>query len=155
MAEINKGGRPPKYTNVDDLSLKIDEYFIFVQGEKISKEIENLKTGEIDVIDVWIRYPERITITGLALFLGFDSKSTLYEYQKKARFSYPIKRGILKVEQQYESNLYERNPAGAIFALKNFGWKDKSEVDVDHTTGGDKIQWVENKTYSDNGKDSE
>jgi len=152
MAEKNKGGRPPIYKNPDDLAAKIDEYFEFIKGEKISKKIENLKTGDIEVVDVWIRYPERITITGLALFLGFADRQSLQDYKKRPKFSFPIKRAMTRIEQGYENQLFERNPAGAIFALKNFGWKDKSEVDIDHTSGGDKIQWVENKTY---GKDSE
>jgi hypothetical protein len=139
MEEKNKGGRPPKYTNADDLSAKIDDYFIFVQGEKITKTVTDPKTGESTDVDIWIRYPERITITGLALFLGFDSRQSLYDYQKKSKFSYPIKRALTIVEQQYENQLFERNPAGAIFALKNFGWKDKTEVDVDHTSKGDSI----------------
>lgn len=147
-------GRPPKYSNADELSLKIDEYFVFVQGEKITKQVINHKTGEVEDVDIWIRYPERITVTGLALFLGFDSRSTLYEYQKKKQFSYSIKRALTHIEQQYENQLFERNPSGAIFALKNFGWKDKTEVDVDHTSGGNPIQWNEVKTYTA-GKDAE
>lgn len=39
---------------------------------------------------------------------------------------------------EYEQRLNTANSAtGPIFALKNFGWTDKQEVDV--TTGGDKI----------------
>jgi hypothetical protein len=36
----------------------------------------------------------------------------------------------LKVEHSYEVMLREsKNPAGAIFALKQFGWTDKQEID--------------------------
>ena len=36
------------------------------------------------------------------------------------------------------------NTTGAIFALKNMGWKDKSEVEQ---SGGLAINWHEEKTY--------
>ena len=147
-------GRPPKYSNADELSVKIDEYFIFVQGEKITKQVLDPKTGELNEVDVWIRHPERITVTGLALFLGFADRQSLQDYKAKKQFSFPIKRAMTRIEQEYENQLFERNPSGAIFALKNFGWRDKTEVDVDHTTGGDPIQWNEVKTYTA-GKDAE
>jgi hypothetical protein len=101
------------------------------------------------MIKNWIREPERITINGLALFLGFESRQSLYDYKEKKQFSYPIKRALSKVEQQYENQLFERNPAGAIFALKNFGWRDKQEID--HTSKGESIVWNEVKTYEDGG----
>ena len=137
MEEKNKGGRPPKYTDANELAAKIDEYFDYILGEKTTTEVQDQKTGEFEEVEIWLGYPERINITGLALFLGFADKSTLYEYKKKPKFfAYSVKRGISKIEQQYESNLYERNSTGAIFALKNFGWRDKTEVDIDHTTQG-------------------
>ncbi len=32
---------------------------------------------------------------------------------------------------EYEKRLLDKNPTGAIFALKNFGWTDKQQVDAD------------------------
>lgn len=34
------------------------------------------------------------------------------------------------VEMAYEHKLSTSNVTGAIFALKNMGWKDKSEMDI-------------------------
>lgn len=34
------------------------------------------------------------------------------------------------VEMAYEHKLSSINVTGAIFALKNMGWKDKSEMDI-------------------------
>lgn len=34
------------------------------------------------------------------------------------------------VENGYESALRQNNATGSIFALKNMGWKDKTEQDV-------------------------
>lgn len=144
-----KAGRPPKYNNADDLAFKIEQYFEYVKGE--FEEIESLDpmTFKTIIIKHWIREPERITINGLALFLGFESRQSLYDYKEKKQFSYSIKRALTKIEQQYENQLFERNPAGAIFALKNFGWRDKQEID--HTSKGESIVWNEVKTYKDGG----
>lgn len=67
--------------------------------------------------------------SGLALHLGFESRKSLWEYGKKPEFSNSVKRALLRIEQYYEENLLTKNATGAIFALKNFDWKDKQEVD--------------------------
>ena len=97
-------GQPPKYSSPEELKKKADEYF----AEAIERN--------------W-----KITITGLALWLGFQSRQSIYDYEKHGEFSYVIKRARLKVENAYESRLYEPNAGGAIFSLKNMGWKDKQE----------------------------
>lgn len=68
------------------------------------------------------------TWTGLAIHLGFESRQSLEDYKSKDGFSYPIKKALLRIERKYEEAMMKQ-PAGAIFALKNFGWKDKQEVD--------------------------
>ena len=72
---------------------------------------------------------EHPTWTGLALHLGFESRKSLHDYGQKDGFSYSIKKALLRIEEQYEKGLIGRNPAGSIFALKNFNWKDKQEVE--------------------------
>lgn len=99
MVEKNLGGRPVKYKNPEDMQVKIDEYFE--------------KTKET-----------RITITGLCLHLGF-TKETFYEYAKKPEFKPILDRARLMVENSYEISLRENGRTGDIFALKNFGWRDK------------------------------
>ena len=66
--------------------------------------------------------------TGLALYLGFASRQSLWEYGKKEEFSLPVKRALMRIEAGYESNLHQKNSVGSIFALKNFDWKDKQEI---------------------------
>jgi len=74
---------------------------------------------------------EPLTLTGLALHLGFASREALNYYTKFPEFVDSVKRARTLVEHQYEKNLSNRgtSPVGSIFALKNFGWKDKYEVD--------------------------
>lgn len=76
---------------------------------------------------------EPVTWTGLALFMGFSSRASIDEYLKYDGFSYSVKRAKAFVEYEYEKRLCGDKPTGAIFALKNFGWFDKTEVD--HRSG--------------------
>lgn len=122
---LTTSGRPPIYDpeQPEKLYDRIVSYFDYIQGEF---HIENKEDKEVVV---WDRKPEPETITGLALYLGFRSKGTLYEYAKKNEFSDYVKRALLVVEQKYELQLSYTSPTGAIFALKNMGWKDKQEIE--------------------------
>lgn len=71
---------------------------------------------------------EEWTITGLALALD-TTRKTLVEYEEKDEFLNTIKKLKTKVENQYEISLRKNGRSGDIFGLKNFGWKDKSEVE--------------------------
>lgn len=123
----NNGGRPRLYKSVEEMVAVIDEYFESLEPKK------NEETGVVS-----IGYP---TVTGLALYLGFCNKDSIYDYRDRKEFSGPIKRALLKVEMHYETSLNYKNPAGSIFALKNMGWKDRHEVDQ---TGDIKITVNEN-----------
>lgn len=89
-------------------------------------------TGEymLDKGQAILLSPNKPTITGLALALGFESRQSMYDYEKKETFSYTIKRARLEIENSYEQDIRnpDLTPTGAIFALKNFGWSDKQEV---------------------------
>lgn len=76
-----------------------------------------------------------ITITGLALALGFNSRQTLLNYENDPVFMDTIKRAKSQVEMAYEERLATTGNAGSIFALKNFGWTDKQVHDVTVTAG--------------------
>jgi len=71
---------------------------------------------------------EKPTITGLALHLDCDL-DTIKNYTERDEFFGPLKKAYLRVQNGYEKRMHEGAPTGAIFALKNFGWKDKTEVD--------------------------
>ncbi len=75
--------------------------------------------------------PRAITLTGLILALGLSSRESLDNYLKYPEFVDSVKRAKLLVECEYENRLVtSSNATGSIFALKNFGWKDKQEVDT-------------------------
>lgn len=70
------------------------------------------------------------TITGLALALGFASRSSIYDYVEKPAFTYILKSAVLRIENAYEGRLIKGkgSAAGGIFVLKNLGWVDESRV---------------------------
>lgn len=99
----NKVGRPKKFKSKADIKKKIDAYF------KECKEAD-----------------QPLTITGLALALD-TNRETLCRYAKDEEFYDTIKRAKTIVENFAEKRLFSTTPTGAIFALKNFGWKDRPE----------------------------
>jgi hypothetical protein len=134
----NNGGRPPVFKTAKRLLQTIDEYFIYILGEfhLENRIVTNIETNKDEFISekVWDRKPEPTTITGLTLYLGFSSRASLDDYEKKnEEFSYIIKKGRSRVEHEYEKNLHSNNNTGSIFALKNMGWKDKTEVESNIT----------------------
>lgn len=104
-------GLHPKYETPEELQAEISKYFAENKG--------------------------KVTISGLAYALGFESRQSFYDYEKRDVFSYTVKRARLFIENEYEDLLRSGNVTGAIFALKNFGWSDKQEID--HTTKGQLI----------------
>jgi len=110
-------GRPLAYQSAEELQTAIDDYFI---------------------------NQPKPTLAGLAYELGI-SRSTLYLYDDKEQYSDIIKKAREFVESIYEGRLiYESNPTGVIFALKNMSWKDKTEQDL-HVEGS--LIWNEQKRY--------
>ena len=99
-------GRPPIFKSPKDMQDLINDYF-----NSVEKETD-------------------LTITGLVLHLGFESRQSFYDYEKKENYSYTIRTARLRIENSYEKSLRKDGRTGDIFALKNFGWKDKSEIDL-------------------------
>lgn len=135
MAEKNRGGRPPKWTSVEDLQKQIDSYFESCYEERW--EFDN-ECGWYPVIDrngnVIKDQTKPFTITGLALHLG-TNRTTLMDYESnKDKFSNTIKMAKARCEEYVERlllNTNSKNSTGPIFNLKNnFGWKDKVEQDI-------------------------
>ena len=115
----NKIGKPPIYETPDQLEKKMDEYFAGW-----------FRTKKVWTDDEWndITVP-LITMTDLAIYLWFESRQSMYDYWSKKDYSYIIKRATIFIEREYEERLNWTTPTWAIFALKNMGWKDKTEVE--------------------------
>jgi hypothetical protein len=108
--EKHAGGRPPKFETPEQLKQACDEYIA--------------------------NNSPLLTITGLAMYLGFCDRQSLYDYEKRDEFSCIIKEARLAVENSYELSLRTVSVTGAIFALKNMGWKDKTETALTGAEGG-------------------
>lgn len=100
--------RPKKYTDVEEMEKKIENYFKSCDEKS-----------------------EPYTITGLAIALDLDRKS-INNYSKDDKFFPTIKKAKAKVEEYLEKRLlFNSSATGVIFNLKNnFDWKDKQEVEV-------------------------
>lgn len=109
-AENNPVGRPRVINSAAEMDELIDNYVAMCQKS---------------------RPPEPLTLTGMILSLGLSSRNSFDEYQTYSpEFSHSVKRGKLFVENAYETKLHGTTAAGPIFALKNFGWRDKPEDEV-------------------------
>jgi hypothetical protein len=104
-----KGGRPLKFKTVEELTDQIEKYFSETPKEE------------------W-------TVTGLAIALDtfrsvlIDYGNGLHDTEDK-EYSYTIKKAKHMVEHSYEVDLKKHGRSGTIFALKNFDWKDKNELE--------------------------
>lgn len=128
----NLGGRPLKFKSVEELQNKIDIYFKSCYQDRVVRD--NKGNVLLDINDKAIIERvcvEPICITGLALALD-TTRDLLIDYEKKDEFSNIIRRAKLFCQHFAESHLFTaRNPAGAIFNLKNnYGWKDVTQQEV-------------------------
>lgn len=132
MSEKRPVGRPPAFTSVEDMEVLIDKYFEDCDGkivlDKDGNPLRN-KDGKI------IRDDRRpYTVTGLALALGFNSRTSLLNYEGKEEFVNTILRAKARVEKYAEERLYDNNGAnGAKFSLANNfkGWTEKQQIEAD------------------------
>lgn len=97
--------RPLRFKSADDFDREVDLY------------VADCKAGQ-----------EPLTVPGLALFLGFVDKSSLYQYQKRKGFEDSVKRARTLIEDATVKRSMGNNAAGAIFILKNMGYSDRREV---------------------------
>lgn len=133
MAE-NETGRPPMYKTVEEMQEQIDKYFASCEGAEKVDEEGNVLTDKYGEPIMFGRRP--LTVTGLALALGFNSRQTLLNYQGKEEFMDTIMRAKTRIEQYAEERLFDKDGAnGAKFSLANNfeGWKEKKEIDADIT----------------------
>ena len=132
----NKVGRPAAYKTPEEMQERIDAYFKECEGTYIQVDGYALtdKNGNP------VKTKERpLTITGLALALGFSGRQALLNYEDKEEFMDTIKRAKSRIEQYAEERLFDKDGVnGAKFNLSNNfkGWREKQEIDSNVTTTG-------------------
>lgn len=121
-------GRPLFYDTPEKMEQKIDEYFAVACRDEIVKDEEGRVVVDTKGRPVIKFHPP--TVSGLAVYLGFFNRQGLYDYVKREDFSGTIKKAISRIEDYAEKQLTVGNSTGAIFWLKNHGWKDKSLIEA-------------------------
>jgi hypothetical protein len=115
------GGRPPFYKTPAEMQIEIDNYFNDCQSRK-----------------------KPSTIPGLAYFLGFESRFSLYDYAKNDEYSHTIARAKIRIEIERAETLVDpelKNSKGITFDLtNNFNWREKSEHEI---SGGLQVKRIE------------
>lgn len=104
------GWLPPTYKTPEEMQVLITKYF--------------QEAGEN-----W----DPLTVTGLALALGFTSRQTVLNYEGKPQFMDTIKTAKLMIEHYNEKKLYDKNTptAGVIFNLaNNYKRQNKQTIDT-------------------------
>lgn len=127
-----RGGRPPKWTDPIALQAKIDDYFDQCKGRYLKNDDGTYllnKYGQPVLVD-----NKPPTITGLALHIGFNNRTSLLDYADKPEFTDVITRAKTRVEEYSETRLYDKDGVtGAKFALASNckRWTDRQTVEVD------------------------
>lgn len=131
---MGRKGPAPYYSDPQEIQQKADAYFAWCEGHPL--EVPDPETGELrPVYDkqgqpvIVDRHPP--TVTGLALALGFASRSGLLNYQHKPAFEEVVTRAKSRVEQYAEERLFDRDGLqGAKFSLSNNfkGWAEKQDI---------------------------
>ena len=125
-----KLGRPRKYKTPEELEEAIDDYFKYCLDNEVPPGV-----------------------AGMAYHIGFTSRGTIFEHQKRPEFSDTIKRAKLRIEAFYEQALlHAKNQQGVMFALRaNFGWEhDPSKGDDEERTIKIEITSPEQKKLIEN-----
>lgn len=132
-------GKPPKYKNAEQLRDKIEKYFASITTKETWLEDEkefdaygnNVLVTKKEVTNVNHSTGEPVpTMTGMALFLGFADKQSLWDYEKTSpEYSYLIRAAKSIIERYHEIRVATSDKAqGSMFVLQNMGWSTKAEV---------------------------
>jgi len=120
---LSNSGRPPEYDNPEKMANKLAEY---LQYEDTLKRPDSYSGNGKGVY----------TLSGAALFLGFASRQSMYDYENKStEFAYILNRFRLFLTHWNEQKMYWGGtfPA-AQFWLKNWGgYSDESTQNVNQT----------------------
>ena len=112
-----------RFASEEELVAIINDYFDN-GGTIITSEKKN---GEVSTKRV-------LSISGLMYHLGIDSQKMFYELEKHKTYGIYIRKAKLLIMRNYEEMLQTSpNPTGAIFALKQFGWKDNTSNEINVT----------------------
>jgi len=123
-------GRPPKYDNPEDMQRIIDLYYLACRCHQADNPNMLIELPDEDLLVINDIVDVVPTISGLAYTLGMSTEA-FRNYEQKDDFLATVKKAKQRVEMSLEQRLAGNAVTGSIFSLKNnFGWKDKTETDI-------------------------
>jgi len=99
-------GRPKAFNSVKELQDCIDEYKLYLETDN-----------------------KPPTIAGLAYYTGID-RQTIYNYKAKDEYFGTISKFVKWIMMNYEEVAITQGKAGVIFLLKNYGYTDKQDIEL-------------------------
>lgn len=108
-------GRPRQVESPEAFSLRARRYF--------------------DVCDA---LDDSVLLNGLMLVVGLYTRDGLNDYERRPEYTDAVKAAKRYVASAYERKLDRDRCAGPIFALKQFGWSDR--IDIEHS-GRINVDW--------------
>jgi hypothetical protein len=139
-----------------------DELGRFITGhpgvQKRYVNAEDLKREIISYFDHCEQAGKFLTMTGLAIALGFKSRSALVNYEREQGYEFAfevIQYAKMKIEEDTEQRLHDPrnyNISGAIFSLKNnWGWQDRHDIRMDQRKISIKgMEWIKPEELNGN-----
>lgn len=122
MVKVARYGKP------QELEKKINEYFAKYENLEPLRDKNGLPiVGK----DGRVIYGEGLpTSSGLAYFLGFNSRSSLWDYAQKPTFADVINKARLRLQTFWEPLLSSSNFQGARYMLSNLAdnWQDPDSI---------------------------
>lgn len=122
--------RKPKYKSAEDMQWAIDAYFTYCDGHAATDESGHVLTDKQGNPVIIGEHPP--TVTGLAWWLGFESRQSLLNYEgRNAAFREVMRAAKLRIEAYTEERLFDRDgQRGAQFSLEhNFRWNRQETAD--------------------------
>jgi hypothetical protein len=119
------------FTSTDELENLIALYFTEIENKKLPEG--KTKKSDDKAMQTHESKSGPVTISGLALYLGFSSREAFEKHEAKGKFSDQLKRARLRIMADYEKKLHVTSSTGAIFALKSMGWNERPEKPADET----------------------
>lgn len=120
------------FQSAQQLATLTDAYFKWIEGEFHLETLPYKPTAKAAAEEreqkVWDRPPQPPTLSGLALYLGFESTHAFEAYEQHGKYATQLKRAKLHIEAEYEKQLHQQPSSGAIFALKSMGWLEHANT---------------------------
>lgn len=132
-----------KYGKPEEMEARINEYF--AQFENPQPLLDQDGRVLCDKYGKPVFKESAPTQSGLALFLGFSNRCSLWEYGNKPTFARVIETARTRIGAFLEKQaLFGKNPNAAMFLMQNLndGWKDSKFLESDNRAQAPKIACV-------------